>query len=149
MNLDWTHGFINNSKRFVDQMYLNKDNLHFLEIGLAAGYSTNLFISNYLQGQNSSITGIDPFIKLSDALEDPSSNYICQDHWCNENLENIFFKNTMKNKDKIIFHKGFSKDILPILNKEYYDLVYIDGDHSENVVYLDGILSFDLGHHRL
>ena len=146
MNLNWTHGLKNNSKKYIDNMFLKKKNLHFLEIGLAAGYSTNWFIENYLQDENSFITGIDPFLKLSTSIED--KNWKCQDHWCNENLENIFKKNTEKNKNKIRFHKGFSKDILLKLEKNYYDLVYIDGDHSENAVYTDGCLSFNLIKHN-
>jgi len=146
MNLDWTHGLKDNSKPYIDSMFLNKKNLKFLEIGLAAGFSTNWFINNYLQDKDSFITGIDPFLKLSESTGD--KEWTCQDHWCNENLENIFKKNTEHNKNKIFFYKGFSKDILPKLDKNYYDLVYIDGDHSENAVFLDGCLSFDLIKHN-
>ena len=113
-----------------------------MEIGLAGGYSSNWLINNYLQDKDSYLTGIDPFIKLSKSIEDTS--WTIHDTWCNEKLEFIFKKNTNQNKDKIIFYKGFSKDILPTLSKNYFDLIYVDGDHSENAVYLDGCLSFDL-----
>lgn len=142
MDYNWTHGLINNSEKYISKIFTGCTNLQFIEIGLAAGHSTNWFIDNYLKDKNSYITGIDPFLKLSVSIEDKS--WTTQDHWCNEKLEDKFKTNTYHNKHKIKLIKGFSKDILPTLPYNFYDLIYIDGDHSENVVFLDGCLSFNL-----
>ena len=57
---------------------------------------------------------------------------------------NKFITNTNYIKDKIILERGLSNDVLPKLKKKYYDFIYIDGDHSENQVYLDGLNSIEL-----
>ena len=138
---NWLHGIINHTIQHLKK-YKNKDNLQFLEIGSAEGRSTNYFIDNYLQGDNSKITCIDPWILLSEAVE--QENYKVEDNWCVPENEQYFYENTKHNKHKIIVYKGFSKNILPTLQKNYYDFVYVDGDHSENAVYNDAIMSLKL-----
>jgi hypothetical protein len=48
------------------------------------------------------------------------------------------------NNDKNVFlHKGFSYDILSKFDNEYFDMVYIDGDHSYECVKNDLDIAFD------
>ena len=65
------------------------------------------------------------------------------DKWINESTYDVFIKNTEINRDKIIIKRGLSKDILPTLT-DSYDFIYIDGDHSEDAVWLDAKLSFPI-----
>jgi len=120
--------------------YANKDNIKFLEIGAFEGYSANYFIDNFLKGENSTITCIDPWIKYS---ESTVTNMKGWDDVMNEDTYNIFIHNTNVNSKKIIIKRGLSKDILPALHSEY-DFIYIDGDHSEAAVWVDATLSFDI-----
>jgi predicted O-methyltransferase YrrM len=122
------------------EQYKNKNNIKFLEIGSFEGYSANYFISNFLRGYNSTITCVDPWIKYS---ESTISKFDHADHLMNENTYNIFMNNTRNNRNKIIIKRGLSKDILPTLHREY-DFIYIDGDHSEEAVWVDAVLSFDI-----
>ena len=104
-------------------------------------------VENFLQGENSKITCIDPWIKYSEStvtkMVGRSTNGKMWDDLINENTYDIFLKNVKKNENKIIVKRGLSQDILPEL-KESYDFVYVDGDHSEDAVWVDGTLSFDL-----
>ena len=99
---------------------------------------TNYFIDNFLTGNNSLITCIDPWIKYSESTITKMNEY---EHLINENTYDNFINNTNYNKDKIIIKKRLSYDILPTLEK-IYDFIYIDGDHSEKTVWLDAIYSF-------
>lgn len=55
-----------------------------------------------------------------------------------------FTNNLKQYLDKITIQKGFSDDILPILKKNSYDIIYIDGDHSAEAAFKDGVNSFPL-----
>ena len=46
--------------------------------------------------------------------------------------------------DNINILKGFSDDILPSLEKETYDIIYVDGDHAAEAAFKDGVNSFPL-----
>ena len=39
---------------------------------------------------------------------------------------------------------GYSQNELKKLNKNYYDFIYIDGDHTNEGVFIDSVLSFPL-----
>ena len=120
--------------------YKNIDNINFLEIGSFEGMGTNYFIDNFLLGNNSLITCVDPWIKYSDSTVTKISGW---DNLINENTYDIFINNTKYNKNKIIIKKGLSCDILPNMEK-IYDFIYIDGDHSEKAVWLDAVYSFKI-----
>jgi len=120
--------------------YKNINNINFLEIGSFEGMGTNYFIDNFLLGNNSLITCVDPWIKYSDSTLTKMSEW---DNFINENTYDIFINNTKYNKNKIIIKKGLSCDILPNLEK-IYDFIYIDGDHSENAVWVDAVNSFKI-----
>ena len=122
------------------ECFKKKNNINFLEIGSFEGMGTNYFIDNYLTGENSFITCIDPWIKYSESTLTKLDEW---DDLINENTYNIFLKNIDSNKNKIIVKRGFSVDILPTLEKKY-DFIYIDGDHSEKAVWLDAIHSFKI-----
>tara|TARA_Y100000389_G_C17059147_1_gene316512 strand:- start:20 stop:268 length:249 start_codon:yes stop_codon:yes gene_type:complete len=64
------------------------------------------------------------------------------DNYINENTYDIFLKNTSHNKNNIIIKRGLSIDILPTLPDKHYDMLYIDGDHSEDAVWIDAIYGF-------
>ena len=120
-------------------IYKDKPNVNFLEIGSFEGQGTNYFIDNFLSGKNSRITCIDPWIKYGEASLAKMNEW---DDVMNESTYNIFCSNVKHNIDKIIIHRGFSIDILPQIN-DLYDFIYVDGDHSKEAVYKDAILSFE------
>ena len=117
----------------LDQ-YKNKTGIKFLEIGSFEGFGTNYFIENFLNGDNSSITCIDPWIKYS---ESSLANITGCDEWINESTYDIFINNTLHNSHKISIKKGFSCDILPTLDC-LYDFIYIRSQRRNRPASLRG-----------
>lgn len=140
--MKYTHNWLHagNIESALDK-YRHKDNINFLEIGAYEGCTTNYLVDNFLQGKNSKITCIDPWIKYSEAcVADMGTKF---DSYINESSYDLFIDNTKENKERIVVKKGFSKDLLPTLD-EKYDFIYIDGDHSEDAVWVDAVESFKL-----
>ena len=100
-----------------------------LEIGCHEGRSTVYWISNN--------------INLHGEL-------FCIDTWDSVHVYNKFINNikvasdatSIKLIDIII---GYSNEILPTLQLDSFDFIYIDGDHRAEAVYLDLVLSYKLG----
>jgi hypothetical protein len=53
----------------------------------------------------------------------------------NNEMENI--KNYFLNNKNVLIHKGLSYDLLKNFDDEYFDMIYIDGDHTYNGVKTD------------
>jgi predicted O-methyltransferase YrrM len=100
-------------------------NIKYLEIGTFEGASLHYMFTNILTNNESTSTVIDPFTFSNNQYE-------------------IFSSNMEKFRDRIDLYKGMSEDFLPILPKNYYDFIYIDGDHTSDGVFKDAILSFPL-----
>lgn len=137
-SVNYTTNWFNPTNFKVLDCYTGKDNLHFLEIGSFQGMGTNYFIDHYLTGTNCFITCVDPWIKYSESTLTHMSEW---DNVINEETYNLFKSNTTYNQDKIIVERGLSKDIVPKLT-QYFDFIYIDGDHSREAVWLDAVYSF-------
>lgn len=139
-DLNYSANWFKPSNFMILEQYQNINNINFLEIGSFEGMSTNHFIDNYLTGNNSFITCIDPWIKYSESTITKVEGY---DNLINELTYHIFLNNTHHNNHKIIINKGLSINILPTLEK-IYNFIYIDGDHSEIAVWNDAIYSFKI-----
>lgn len=92
-----------------------------LEIGFNAGHSALLFL---LANPSSKMTCIDT---CSHVYVEPCFNY----------LKSIF-------GDRIQLLKGNSKDVVPTLPKNHYDIAHIDGDHSIDTFKTDFVNVYDL-----
>ena len=115
-------------------------NIHFLEIGSYRGFSSNFLVDNFLQGNNSTLTCIDPWVEYSKSTENSIKGF---DGYINEDTYNFFKQNTSRNAEKICVHRGLSKDILPTLTSKFH-FIFIDGDHSTSAVWKDALLSLRL-----
>ena len=138
----YSHVWFNPKAFSCLEKFANKSNINFLEIGCFEGYGTNYFIDNFLDGTNSTITCVDPWIKYSESTVTGMSEW---DDVINQETFNVFRRNTDQNSAKITIRRGLSKDILPSLNG-FFHFILIDGDHSEEAVWLDAIMSFRLLH---
>jgi len=111
----------------------NKSNIHFLEIGAYEGKTTTLLADKFCNGENSSVDVIDPW----------------EEYWDAPNIEQAYenFKYNIQNFDNINVYKGKSQDILPwiaLRTTNRYDMIYIDGDHTEESTYMDLKFSYPL-----
>ena len=120
----------------------NKPSLNFLEIGSCEGQSTLWFIKTILTHASSKITCIDPHSEGD--WYDKNAKRLKTDKTTGE-----IFKLNILNKynEKVVYHKDRSHNVLPRLQKESYDVIYIDGAHSLPNVYMDAKLSKPLLKH--
>ena len=113
-----------------------KDTLiNYLEIGTF--YGANFFSvgKTYANHPNSKLHCIDPWEDYNDYPEYKGEQ---------NNIYNQFITNVENSgmKDKIITHRGFSNSEIPKLEDEYFDIIYIDGNHEPEYVLEDAVLSF-------
>jgi len=116
--------------------FAGKPNLQYLEIGVYEGRSVAWMFENILIHPTSHATGIDIFIgELSQANYDfvPESKEIYENNMIAAGGEGRFTT-----------YVEFSQKILRNLPLNYYDIIYIDGDHMGKTVLEDAILSFRL-----
>ena len=112
-----------NFENIIKPLFSGK-NINYLEIGCFEGASLHFMFTNVMTPE-STATIIDPFIFSHNQLET--------------------FNNNMKNyKDRMNVIIGYSQNELKKLNKNYYDFIYIDGDHTNEGVFIDSVLSFPL-----
>jgi hypothetical protein len=102
------------------EKFRDQESIHFLEIGYFDNYKANSFLRNYLTSVNSTMTCIIPLVDIK--------RY--------QSIESISIN------EKMNIHRGFSILLLPLLEQKYH-FIYINGDHRDDIVWMDAILSFD------
>jgi hypothetical protein len=106
-----------------------------LEIGTL--YGANLFsvANTYCLNKDSKLYCIEPWIDY-----DVYSEY--------KNSQNTIYTTFMENvhnsgiEDKLVIIRGFSNVEIPKLEDDFFDIIYIDGNHESEYVLEDAVLSF-------
>ncbi len=109
--------------------------IKYLEIGAYYGANALVFAKTYGKHPNSEVYCVDPWIDYEDYGEYKG------------NIENVFevFKENVKMnnlENKIKIHRGFSHVEVPKFDDEYFDIIYIDGNHEPEYVLEDAVLCF-------
>ena len=93
-----------------------------------------------------SFEGMSTIWKLENILTEEKSQIFCIDAWAEWTGDAFvrFISNINKTglKDKVHIVKGDSSEELRIFPKEYFDFIYVDGNHDEKAVIKDAINSF-------
>lgn len=78
---------------------------------------------------------------LANILTHKDSQIVCIDPWLNEGVETRFNTNIMATgmHDKVQKLKGFSTDLIHLLGKHTFDVVYVDGDHQAKSALADAV----------
>jgi predicted O-methyltransferase YrrM len=111
-----------NFEEIIKPLFSGK-RINYLEIGTYEGASLHYMFTNVMTDVESKATIIDPFIFY-------------------DNQQKTFLENMKSYKDRINLIVGYSQNELKNLPKNYYDFIYIDGDHTSEGVFNDAILSF-------
>ena len=110
--------------------------INYLEIG--AFYGANVIsyaLSHYAVHPESEIHCIDPWIDYDDYDEYKGQQ---------ETIFETFKRNLASNnvQDKVKYHRGFSYNLISTFPDEYFDIIYIDGNHEPHYIIEDAVLSF-------
>jgi hypothetical protein len=132
--------FIGTNYRLADNWFstipVNPDiPLKYLEIGTC--YGANLFsvANSYGLHKDSQLHCIDPWEDYADYPEYKNEQPTIYSAFL-KNVENSGFQ------DKIKIHRGYSNLEVPQFDDEFFDLIYIDGNHEPEYVLEDAVLSF-------
>lgn len=109
--------------------------INYLEIGTFYGANLISVAESYGKNPNSVLYCIDPWEDYEEYAEYKNE----QESIYNTFLENIK-KNNLENKVKIM--KGYSHNEVPKLQDDFFDIIYIDGNHQPEYVLEDGVLAF-------
>ena len=120
---------------WVDYVPVDDKPVKYLEIGTYHGGNAISFALTYGKHNLSEIHCIDPWIDYEEYNE-------YQDK---QNLNyNNFLSNVINSEisHKFHIHRGFSDIEVQKFKNEYFDIIYIDGNHDPDYVLEDGVLSF-------
>lgn len=109
--------------------------INYLEIGTFYGANLLSVADTYAKHEKSQLFCIDPWIDYDDYDEYKNKQDL---------IYNTFLKNIQNSKyqHKININRGFSKDKILDYEDEFFDIIYIDGNHEPNYVLEDAVLSF-------
>jgi hypothetical protein len=109
--------------------------INYLEIGAADGGSAILVSKSYCKNPESKIYCVDPWFDYDDY---PEYKGVQDNAWINFN-HNI---ETSGSFGKFIVNRGLSGVIVPKFKDEFFDIIYVDGNHETEYVYKDGLMAF-------
>lgn len=142
---DWNSEFIGNVNKYTNQKF----DLC-LEIGVFEGLTSNYIVENLLS-ENGKLICVDPLtdVYLNDNLSEIDEIKNNTEFAYFKDQYNRFSTNVSEHfeNNKIELIRKLSINAYPELIKQYenkFELIYIDGDHRPESVYLDGINSFKL-----
>lgn len=110
----------------------NKE-IRYLEIGSFVGANLVSVANTYCSHPNSRLFCIDPWIDYEDYPEYKGRQM---------SIYNTFIENIEAHKEKIVIKRGYSHEEVPKFEDNYFDLIYIDGNHEPDYVLEDAVLCF-------
>jgi len=124
----------NNWNEFLNINDYNKP-INYLEIGAFYGGNLLSVAETFASNPESKLYVIDPWKDYDEYPEYKDQQPKIYETF----LKNI---NTSEHKDKIIINRGYSNKKIPKFNDNFFDLIYIDGNHEPEYVLEDAVLSF-------
>lgn len=128
-SLNWNINLENSFNKIFNHPLKTKNNI--IEIGCFEGYGTLKLHTLLGTHPDSKIICIDPwddcYVKNKNEFCDIDHLFIGQYDKFLNNIEPI--------KDKVDIKRGYSTDILKIIEPNTIDFAYVDGDHSANQEY--------------
>jgi predicted O-methyltransferase YrrM len=120
---------------FVDINNFKDKQINYLEIGTFYGANLLSVGNTYGMHKDSKLYCIDPWEDYDDYPEYKNQQASIYDSFI-ANVENSGIK------DKIVINRGYSNLEIPKFQDEFFDIIYIDGNHEPQYVLEDAVLSF-------
>jgi len=115
--------------------------IKYLEIGVLCGLNAIAVESLFCKHAESEIYCVDPWDILNIEYQNTSAHDVEYDHSFNyHQFKTNVARTTREYKFKDF--KGFSCDIVPQFQQDFFDIIYIDGNHSCENVLEDAVLSY-------
>jgi hypothetical protein len=107
--------------------------INYLEIGVADGANAILVSKSYAKHPDSRIYCVDPWIDYDEYPEYKGEQQVGF---------STFLSNIQKlTTNKFIIVRGMSDRIVPTFANEFFDIIFVDGNHETEYVYRDGIMA--------
>jgi predicted O-methyltransferase YrrM len=121
--------------RNINQSDYNNKPINYLEIGTFYGANIISVAKTYGLHNDSKLYCIDPWDDYDEYPEYKNEQ---------SSIYNSFIRNVENSgvKDKIIINRGYSNIEIPKFQDEFFDIIYIDGNHEPEYVLEDAVLSF-------
>jgi predicted O-methyltransferase YrrM len=125
----------NNWFNHIDVNLFNNKPINYLEIGAFYGANIISVANSYCTHIDSKLYCIDPWIDYEDYPEYKNEQ---------TNIYNTFINNINNSgfKDKFIINRGFSNQKILEYKDDFFDIIYIDGNHEPEYVLEDAVLAF-------
>lgn len=107
--------------------------IRYMEIGVLCGNNLLSVEKLYASHPDSVLVCIDPWEDYGEYPEYKGEITTYYD---------MFLNNTAHIKDKLEIHRSYSHKVMPTLEDDSFDIVYIDGNHEPEYVMEDGVLAF-------
>lgn len=117
----------------LKKRYAGKPLLDFLQIGAYKGDASVWMLDNILTDSTSWLSDVDTWSGSDEKIHKTMD-------WVS--IEDIYDEQ-ISNYPNVYKCKGYSEEFLKNAEKEHYDFIYVDGDHTADAVYSDAILSWD------
>jgi len=108
--------------------------INYLEIGVADGGNAIIISKSYAKNPDSRIYCVDPWMDYDEYPEYKGQ----QELGYNTFLRNI---NSLADSSKFIIKRGFSDNIVPTFDNDFFDIIFVDGNHETEFVYRDGVMA--------
>jgi len=109
--------------------------INYLEIGTFFGANLLSVADSYGIHKDSKLYCIDPWEDYEDYPEYKDEQ---------NTIYSMFLKNieNSESKDKIVINRGYSNNEVPKFQDDFFDIIYIDGNHEPDYVLEDAVLCF-------
>lgn len=129
----WKHFRDNPGIKWSSYIPIEDKPIQYLEIGVHKGINVIDVAKSYCKHPDSKIYCVDPWVDYDEYPEYKGQQDV---------LFSIFNNAIKGYKDKCIIRRGFSDDIIPTFENNFFDIIFIDGNHETEFVYRDGCMSF-------
>ncbi len=110
--------------------------IKYLEIGVADGGNALHIANSFCKHSESSIYCVDPWTDYDEYKEYKGKQEIGWETF-NANIR----RSPHFGKFKV--YRGFSDSIVPTFEDNFFDIIFVDGNHETEYVYRDGIMAFN------